>query len=107
MNLCVVTSSSTRPFSFFYTTIFTKIRLRLPLSFFEKALLTELNVTLTQLHSNSWVFIRTFVVLCSQFDISPTVDVLFFIFFEFKSSGRQLWVSLRLPNLYAHDCELL
>jgi len=41
------------PFCFFYTTIFTKIKLHLPLFVFEKELLTELNVALAQLHLNN------------------------------------------------------
>jgi len=52
----------------------------IPLSVFEKELLIELNVAPTQLHPNSWAFIRGFVVLCSQFEISLTVDVFFYIF---------------------------
>jgi len=41
------------PFCFFYATFFKKVLLRLPLSIFEKKLLTELNVALAQLHHNS------------------------------------------------------
>jgi len=59
----------------------------------KKKLLTKLNVAPTQLHSNSWAFIRGFIILCSQLDISPTVEV-FFYFFEIKHYGRQLWASL-------------
>jgi len=52
----------------------------------------------TQLHSNSWAFIRGFIILCSQLSILRTVEV-FFYFFEFKQFGRQLWDSLNnLPG---------
>jgi len=53
------------PFCFFYVTFFIKVLLRLPLSIFEKELLTELNIALAQLHPNSWAFICAFIILCS------------------------------------------
>jgi len=37
----------------FYTTLITKVKLRLPLSVFEKELLNELNVAPAQLHPNN------------------------------------------------------
>jgi len=41
------------PFFFLYATIFKWNKLRLPLTGFERALLTEINVALAQLHPNS------------------------------------------------------
>jgi len=46
-----------KPFCFFYVTVFKKVLLRLPLTIFEKELLTELTVVPTQLNPNSWTFI--------------------------------------------------
>jgi len=80
-------------FCFFYVTFFKKVLLRLPLSIFEKKLLTELNVAPAQLHPNSWTFIRAFNILCSQLGISPPVEV-FLYFFEAKHTSSMLWVSL-------------
>ena len=37
-------------------------------------------MALVQLHPNSWAFIRGFIILCSQLDISPTVEVFFLLF---------------------------
>ena len=51
------------PFTFIYSAIFKRLRLRLPFTFFEKELLTELNVAPCQLHSNAWGFIRAFEIL--------------------------------------------
>ena len=79
-------------FCFFYITVFKKVLLRLPLTSFEKELLTELNVAPAQLHPNSWAFIRAFSIHCSQLDVSPIVEV-FLYFFEAKRLGCQLWVS--------------
>ena len=67
--------------------------MRLPLSIFEKELLTELNVVPAQLHPNNWPFIRAFIILYSQFDISPSIEV-FLYFFEAKHTRSKLWVSL-------------
>jgi len=41
------------PFFFVYATVFKKVRLRLPLTRFERELLTELDVAPAQLHPNS------------------------------------------------------
>ena len=77
---CDESSDPGGPFCFFYVTFFKKVLLRLPLSIFEKELLTELNVVPTQLHPNSWAFIRAFIILCSQLDILPSVEVFLYFF---------------------------
>jgi len=90
---CDESSDPDGPFCYSYATFFKKVLFRLLLSIFEKELLTELNVAPAQLHPNSWAFIRAFIILCSQFGISPTVEV-FLYFFETKHTSHQLWVSL-------------
>jgi len=65
------------------------------LSIFEKALLTKLNIAPAQLHPYSWAFISTFIILCAQFGISPSVEV-FLYFFEAKHVSTKLWVSLNV-----------
>ena len=47
-------------FYYFYTTVFKKVFLYLLLYNIEKELLTEINVTLAQLHPSSWPFVRGF-----------------------------------------------
>jgi len=81
-----------RPFCFVYSTVFKRLRLRLPLTGFEHALLTEVNVAPAQLHPNSWAFVRAFSILCDHFGHTPSVDV-FLSFFEAKSPGKKLWVN--------------
>jgi len=71
------------PYFFQYQTVFKRIKLRLPLTDFERALLTEINVTPAQLHPNSWAFMRAFSILCNHFGHPPSVDV-FLHFFEAK-----------------------
>ena len=80
------------PFYFIYSTILKRIKLRLPLTGFERALLTEVNVAPTQLHLNNWAFVRAFSILCDHFGHMPSVDV-FLYFFEAKSPRKKLWVS--------------
>jgi len=77
------------PFFFLYTTVFKRLKLRLPFTGFECALLTEVNVALSQLHPNSWAFVRAFVILCNYLGHPPFVDV-FLYFFEAKNPGKKL-----------------
>lgn len=89
----ISTDSASRQFCFFYSTLFSKIRLRLPLSSFEKILLTELNVALAQVHQNSWAFVQAFHILCTHFELVLSTNV-FLYFFEMKKSTKQMWSSL-------------
>ena len=81
------------PFTFVYSAIFKRLKLRLPFTFFEKELMMELNVAPCQLHSNAWAFIRAFEILCNYFGHKASVDV-FLYFFEAKNPGDRSWVSL-------------
>ena len=78
---------------FFYQTVFKCIGQRVCFNNFERELLTELNVAPAQLHPNSWAFIRAFSILCGYLGHAPSVDI-FLHFFEAKSPGNNLWVSL-------------
>ena len=89
---CDESSDPNGPFCFFYSTVFKKLLLRLPLYHFERALLTEINIAPTQLHPNSWAFVRGFSILCQHFGHLPSVEV-FLYFFEAKRSGLELWLS--------------
>ena len=77
------------PFFFLYATVFKRIKLRLPLTGFERATLTKINVAPTQLHPNSLSFMRAFAILCNHFGHTPSVDV-FLHFFEAKSPRKNL-----------------
>jgi len=77
------------PFFFLYATIFKRIKLRLLLTGIRRALLTEINVALAQLHPYSWAFVRAFTILCNHLGHTPSVDV-FLHFFEVKSPGKKL-----------------
>ena len=67
-------------FFFLYATIFKRIKLRLPLTGFERALLTEINMALAQLHPNGWAFVRAFTILCNHLGFTPSMDVFLYFF---------------------------
>jgi len=85
-------ASPEEPFFFMYSTIFKRIKLRLPFTGFKRALLKKVNVAPAQLHPNSWAFVRAFSILCNHFGHTPSVDVLLY-FFEAKNPGKILWLS--------------
>ena len=79
-------------FCFIYSTIFRRLGLRLPLTPFERTLLTEVNVDPAQLHPNCWAFVKAFAILCYSLGLTLSVDT-FLFFFEVKDPGKKLWVS--------------
>ena len=81
-----------KPFFFLYTTVFKWLKLRLPFTGFERALLTEINVVPSQLHPNNWAFVRAFAILSNLLGYPPSVDV-FLYFFKAKNPGKKLWMS--------------
>ena len=85
-------SNGGKLFFFLYQTVFKRVGLCLPFTAFERELLTEINTAPTQLHPNSWAFIKTFEILCGYLGLLPSVDV-FLHFFEVKKQGKSLWVS--------------
>ncbi|KAJ1390998.1 hypothetical protein SESBI_37017 [Sesbania bispinosa] len=82
-------------FTFVYETFFTKLNLPLPFNQFHCQILRILNVAPTQLHQNSWGFIRAFEVLCAYHNFNPSVNVFFYFFQAKLGSGRPVgWTSL-------------
>lgn len=73
--------------TYFFENIFADLYCTLPLSDFTCAVLTLLNVAPTQLHCNSWAYIRAFELLCITLRIEPTPNK-FFYFFE--TCGRSV-----------------
>lgn len=75
--VCMRASEEEFPFVFLYNTKFKELRLTLSFSSFQCFVLSTLNVVPSQLHPNSWAFIRAFEVLCTKLHISPTTEKLF------------------------------
>lgn len=74
-------------FTFVYETMFTKLGVKLPFSDFECGMLRALNIAPSQLHPNSWGFLRAFTILCHGIGSEPSVG-LFLSFFQAKSSPK-------------------
>ncbi|RDY05102.1 hypothetical protein CR513_11097, partial [Mucuna pruriens] len=81
------------PCTYLYDTLHSKLGVRLPFSHFERAVLQALNVAPTQLHLNSWVYVRAFELLCEDLKKAPTLGV-FFWFYTMKKAEKVGWTSL-------------
>ena len=64
-----------------------------PLSQFECEVLSALSVAPSQLHPNSWGFIKAFEIVCRHLVLTPTANV-FRSFHQLKHGERVGWVSL-------------
>ncbi|KAJ1389217.1 hypothetical protein SESBI_38492 [Sesbania bispinosa] len=70
-------------YTYLYDTFFTKLNLRLPFSTFERGLLHTLNIPPSQLHPNSWAFVRAYQIMCRHYSLVPDLEK-FFAFFQVK-----------------------
>ncbi|RDX76915.1 hypothetical protein CR513_43041, partial [Mucuna pruriens] len=80
-------------FFYIYESVFSKLGLKLPFTSFERSILEALNVAPSQLHPNSWAFVRTFELLCEDLGWEPSLGV-FFWFFRVKKTPKVGWMSL-------------
>jgi hypothetical protein len=93
---------------YMYASVVENLNLWLPFTDFELALLNALNVAPTQLHPNSWAFVKAFELVCLGLDLEPRLGV-FFHFYYIKSlfPGKQVSISSQpnrgLFSLYASN----
>ncbi|MED6214080.1 hypothetical protein PIB30_099552 [Stylosanthes scabra] len=78
---------------YMYTCVFAEIGIRFPFTEFECAVLRQLNCAPSQIHPNSWGFIRAFEVLMEYLREEPSLGLFFFLF-QAKGVDRGLWVTL-------------
>ncbi|MCH80669.1 hypothetical protein A2U01_0001441 [Trifolium medium] len=105
-----VFSKNDKPPHYFYlyTGVIQPLNIWLPFTPFEAEMLKVLNVAPTQLHPNSWAFVKAFEVMCLGFELEPSIGV-FFSFYHIKNLKPQALVSLssqpnrRLLSLYASN----
>jgi hypothetical protein len=100
--VCMSVEEKTRPFCYFYETLFRTLGVCLPLTSFEMDLLNVVQVAPTQLHPNGWAFIRGFQIMCKQFEVDVFVEK-FFYFFQTKggvTKGRQIIPSCFCSLIY-------
>ena len=85
-----------RPFFYAYDFFFGQMSITLPFTDFETNLLWSCNVAPSQLHTNSWGFIKIFQLLCHGFGI-PASQSLFFYLFVLTKPGvvkkKATWIS--------------
>ena len=81
------------PFFFMYRCLFEVLGIILLLNVFQCALLKHLNMSPSQFHPNSGAIVRAFEILCSFFNIQPSLSV-FLFFFQLKLSSKIGWVFL-------------
>lgn len=84
----VITSSKpkgapTSHYFHLYDTLFVDLGFKLPFSNFVCETLCVVNIAPTQLHPNSWGFLRCFEILCDRLGITPSYE-LFFCFYWVK-----------------------
>ncbi|MED6161751.1 hypothetical protein PIB30_063722 [Stylosanthes scabra] len=78
---------------FMYTCVFSEIGVRFPFTTFECAVLRQINCAPSQIHPNSWGFMRAFEILMEYLEEKPLLEV-FFHLFRAKGVDRGMWVTL-------------
>ncbi|RDX70449.1 hypothetical protein CR513_50308, partial [Mucuna pruriens] len=91
--VCMSSAEVSKPFFYLYDTLHSRLGIQLPFTHFERSVLQALNVAPTQLHPNSWAFVRAFELLCEDLGKVPTLGV-FFWFFTPRKMDRVGWTSL-------------
>ncbi|MED6155574.1 hypothetical protein PIB30_006442 [Stylosanthes scabra] len=82
---------------FLYEAIFTKVGIHIPFTEFEIEVLRGCEITPSQIHPNSWGFIRAFEVICREFGVPTSIGVFHHLFKLTKpfSKEKQQWLSFR------------
>lgn len=103
-HLFIQADSNTTPFFFFYRDLVSVLGVSFSTSNFQSELLTRLNLTPSQLHTNSGAMVRIFQVLSLFLNIRSSVSV-FMFFFEMRLIGKTGWVSLNvvLKRLFKYN----
>ncbi|RDY02256.1 hypothetical protein CR513_14307, partial [Mucuna pruriens] len=79
-SVCMSSVEGTKLFFYLYDTLHSKLGIKLPFTHFERAVLQALNMAPTQLHPNSWAFVRAFELLCEDLGKASTLGVFFWFF---------------------------
>jgi len=87
-------------FSYVYEFMFKEYSMTFPLTDFEAKMLSLMNIAPSQLHPNSWAFLRCFELVCGHLGFEPSFSV-FTYFYQMKIGKLVGWVSLRYPFVFA------
>ncbi|MCH79616.1 zinc finger protein [Trifolium medium] len=95
----VTTVNGEEPHYFYmYDDVIRTFNLWFPFTGFEDTVLRILNIAPSQLHPNSWTFVKAFEIVCMGLGVEPRLGV-FFSFYQVKSLTPGKMVSLSsLPN---------
>ena len=92
--VCILRPKSvSEEFFYFYPSILEDFNIRIPFTDFEVDVLRTINIAPSQLHPNSWAFMKAFERICEVLYIVPTIG-LFFSFFEVKGVDNRSWVQV-------------
>ncbi|MED6224679.1 hypothetical protein PIB30_086396 [Stylosanthes scabra] len=76
-----------------YCCVFIELKLKLPFTSFECGVLTQMRCAPSQLHPNSWAFVRAFEVLMEFLEVNPSLEV-FFALFQAKGVKKGKLINL-------------
>ncbi|MED6170573.1 hypothetical protein PIB30_032252 [Stylosanthes scabra] len=82
-------------FLWVYQELFTRLRMRLPFSDFQRDVMTRCRVAVSQLHLNGWGFILAFEKVCLHFGFRPTIRLFFYIYDVHFPPGGYGYISFR------------
>ncbi|MED6216062.1 hypothetical protein PIB30_004092 [Stylosanthes scabra] len=82
-------------FLWVYQELFTRLRMRLPLSDFQRDVMTRCHVAVSQLHLNGWGFILAFEKVCLHYGFRPTIRLFFYIYDVYFHPGGYGYISFR------------
>ncbi|MED6159939.1 hypothetical protein PIB30_046899 [Stylosanthes scabra] len=82
-------------FLWVYQELFTRLRMRLPFSDFQRDVMTRCRVAVSQLHLNGWGFILAFEKVCLHYGFRPTIRLFFYIYDVHFPPGGYGYISFR------------
>ncbi|MED6118433.1 hypothetical protein PIB30_002686 [Stylosanthes scabra] len=82
-------------FLWVYQELFTRLRMRLPFSDFQRDVMTRCRVAVSQLHLNGWGFILAFERVCLHYGFRPTIRLFFYIYDVHFPLGGYGYISFR------------
>ncbi|AES76998.2 hypothetical protein MTR_6g090350 [Medicago truncatula] len=91
--VCIIRPKGVREVFHMYGAVLEEFGVKIPFTLFEMDVLRLLNVAPTQIHPNSWAFIRGFEILCDALDMIPSAGV-FFCFYGTKGVDKGSWVPI-------------
>ncbi|KEH16385.1 hypothetical protein MTR_0202s0040 [Medicago truncatula] len=91
--VCTMRPKGVKEIFHMYGAVLEEFGVKIPFTLFEMDVLRLLNVAPTQIHPNSWAFIRGFEILCEALDMIPSAGV-FFHFYGTKGVDKGSWVPI-------------